>query len=160
MVKGRAGDAAQVRHVHETDQPVRGERGPLRPRAAVASAPTHFRVTCIAPPASLSSGRLDQRRNLAAASSAGCSTHRRRRDAAAPGIQTARPDRERPRTSTQRFTGTLPMGPPTTGGSINVVGWRFQSLRINGLEMVAQICPRWNPLTSWMRQIADFQTAA
>jgi hypothetical protein len=27
-------------------------------------------------------------------------------------------------------------------------------------EMVAQICPRWNPLTSWMRQIEDFQRAA
>jgi hypothetical protein len=23
-----------------------------------------------------------------------------------------------------------------------------------------QICPRWNPLTSWMRQIEDFQRAA
>jgi hypothetical protein len=27
-------------------------------------------------------------------------------------------------------------------------------------RMVAQICPRWNPLTSWMRQIEDFQRAA
>jgi hypothetical protein len=27
-------------------------------------------------------------------------------------------------------------------------------------EMVAQIFPRWNPLTSWMRQIEDFQRAA
>jgi len=26
--------------------------------------------------------------------------------------------------------------------------------------MVAQICPRWNPLTSWMRQIEGFQRAA
>jgi hypothetical protein len=26
--------------------------------------------------------------------------------------------------------------------------------------LVAQICPRWNPLTSWMRQIEDFQRAA
>ena len=25
--------------------------------------------------------------------------------------------------------------------------------------MVAQIFPRWNPLTSWMRQIEDFQRA-
>ena len=46
------------------------------------------------------------------------------------------------------------------GGSINEVGWRFQSFRINGLELVAQIFPRWNPLTSWMRQIEDFQRAA
>ncbi|MGE0706297.1 MAG: recombinase family protein, partial [Vicinamibacterales bacterium] len=27
-------------------------------------------------------------------------------------------------------------------------------------EVVAQIFPRWNPLTSWMRQIEDFQNAA
>ncbi len=27
-------------------------------------------------------------------------------------------------------------------------------------DLVAQICPRWNPLTSWMRQIEDFQRAA
>ena len=27
-------------------------------------------------------------------------------------------------------------------------------------RLVAQILPRWNPLTSWMRQIADFQRAA
>ena len=36
----------------------------------------------------------------------------------------------------------------------------FQPFRINDLELVAQICPRWNPLTSWMRQIEDFQKAA
>ena len=30
-------------------------------------------------------------------------------------------------------------------------------MRLGGFEnMVAQICPRWNPLTSWMRQIEDF----
>ena len=45
-------------------------------------------------------------------------------------------------------------------GSICGVGWRFQSFKINDLEMVAQIFPRWNPLTSWMRQIEDFQRAA
>ena len=27
-------------------------------------------------------------------------------------------------------------------------------------RMVAQIFPRWNPLTSWMRQIEGFQRAA
>ena len=27
-------------------------------------------------------------------------------------------------------------------------------------RMVAQIFPRWNPLTSWIRQIEDFQRAA
>ena len=43
---------------------------------------------------------------------------------------------------------------------LTVWGWRFQPFRINDLEMVAQICPRWNPLTSWMRQIEDFQRAA
>jgi hypothetical protein len=30
------------------------------------------------------------------------------------------------------------MGSPTTSGSINEVGWRFQLFRINDLEMVAQ----------------------
>ena len=46
------------------------------------------------------------------------------------------------------------------GGSIYEVGGRFQSCRINDLELVDLICPRWNPLTSWMRQIEDFQRAA
>jgi hypothetical protein len=27
-------------------------------------------------------------------------------------------------------------------------------------NLVAQICPRWNPLTSWMRQIEGFQRVA
>ena len=32
--------------------------------------------------------------------------------------------------------------------------------RLQGLRnLVAQICPRWNPLTSWMRQMEDFQRA-
>ena len=31
---------------------------------------------------------------------------------------------------------------------------------IHERRMVAQILPRWNPLTSWMRQIEDFQRAA
>jgi hypothetical protein len=47
-----------------------------------------------------------------------------------------------------------------TGGSINEVGWCFQPFRINDLELVAQIFPSWNPLTSWMRQIEGFQRAA
>ena len=49
---------------------------------------------------------------------------------------------------------------PRAAGSINEVGWRFQPFGINDLEMVAQIFPRWNPLTSWMRQIEVFQRAA
>jgi hypothetical protein len=36
----------------------------------------------------------------------------------------------------------------------------FQSFKINDLGMVGQIFPRWNPPTSWMRQIEDFQRAA
>ena len=31
---------------------------------------------------------------------------------------------------------------------------------INDLELVAQICPRWNLLTSWMRQVEAFQRTA
>jgi hypothetical protein len=45
-------------------------------------------------------------------------------------------------------------------GSINEVGVSFHPFRNSNLEMVAQIFPRWNPLTSWMRQIEDFQRAA
>jgi hypothetical protein len=34
-------------------------------------------------------------------------------------------------------------------------------MRLRGLgNLVAQIFPRWNPLTSWMRQIEDFQRVA
>ena len=40
------------------------------------------------------------------------------------------------------------------------MGSDFQSFRINDLEMVAQIFPRWNPLTSWMRQFEDLQRVA
>jgi hypothetical protein len=29
-----------------------------------------------------------------------------------------------------------------------------------GKGLVAQIFPRWNPMTSWMHQIEDFQRAA
>jgi hypothetical protein len=37
----------------------------------------------------------------------------------------------------------------------------FGNLGCNPSEkVVAQICPRWNPLTSWMRHIEDFQRAA
>jgi hypothetical protein len=36
------------------------------------------------------------------------------------------------------------------------VQWFLKNFR----KMVAQIYPRWNPLTSWMRQIEDFQRAA
>ena len=45
-------------------------------------------------------------------------------------------------------------------GSINEVGWRFQSFRINNLEMVAQICPRWNRVADWLRETEHFSTAA
>jgi hypothetical protein len=34
------------------------------------------------------------------------------------------------------------------------------NLRFHLRRLVAQIFPRWNPLTSWMRQIEDFQRAA
>ena len=35
------------------------------------------------------------------------------------------------------------------------------NLRLNyERRLVAQICPRWNPLTSWMRKIEGFQRAA
>ena len=52
------------------------------------------------------------------------------------------------------------MTPPTTGGSINEVGCRFQSSGINDLEMVAQICPRWNRLQPWFELVEAFKDAA
>ena len=61
---------------------------------------------------------------------------------------------------TRRFRRPLHNQTANNGGSINEVGPRFQSFRINDLELVAQIFPRWNPLASWMRQIEDFQRAA
>jgi hypothetical protein len=49
------------------------------------------------------------------------------------------------------------MGAPTTGGSINEVGWRFQPFRINDLEMVDQMFASWNRIASWLRQIDGLQ---
>jgi hypothetical protein len=40
------------------------------------------------------------------------------------------------------------------------LGYRAEARPQGERRMVAQICPRWNPLTSWMRQIEDFQRAA
>jgi len=42
------------------------------------------------------------------------------------------------------------------------LGATVGNLRVSTGErrLVAQIFPRWNPLTSWMRQIEDFQRAA
>jgi hypothetical protein len=47
-----------------------------------------------------------------------------------------------------------------SAGSIDSLGSRFLPFRIIRLELVAQIFPRWNPLTSWIRQIEDFQRAS
>jgi hypothetical protein len=52
------------------------------------------------------------------------------------------------------------MGPPTTGGSINEVGWRFQPFRINDLEMVDQNSASWNRLTSWLRRVDHLRRVA
>ena len=40
------------------------------------------------------------------------------------------------------------------------MGSRFQSFRINGLKMVAQICPRWNRLQPWFELVGAFKDAA
>jgi hypothetical protein len=50
-------------------------------------------------------------------------------------------------------------GASLTGGSIYEVGWRFQPFRINGLEMVAQICPGWNRLQDWFELVGAFKGA-
>jgi hypothetical protein len=45
-------------------------------------------------------------------------------------------------------------------GSNYGVGRRFQSCRINDLEMVAQICPGWNRLQEWFELVGAFKGAA
>ena len=45
--------------------------------------------------------------------------------------------------------GVLPAWPRLSGDDFSKIG-----------NVVAQICPRWNPLTSWISQIEDFQRAA
>ena len=45
-------------------------------------------------------------------------------------------------------------------GSIYGVGRRFQPCRINNLEMVAQICPRWNRTADWLRAAEQYSLAA
>jgi hypothetical protein len=45
-------------------------------------------------------------------------------------------------------------------GSIDGVGWRFQSFKINDLEMVAQIFPRWNRVADWLREAEGYAAAA
>jgi hypothetical protein len=47
------------------------------------------------------------------------------------------------------------------GAHRRAFGAMVGNLRLNHeRRLVAQIFPRWNPLTSWMRQIDDFQRAA
>jgi len=45
-------------------------------------------------------------------------------------------------------------------GSIYGVGGRFQPFRINNLEMVAQIFPRWNRVADWLREAEGYAAAA
>jgi hypothetical protein len=45
-------------------------------------------------------------------------------------------------------------------GSINEVGWRFQSFRINDLELVAQTIASWNQIASWMKQLECLRRTA
>jgi hypothetical protein len=52
------------------------------------------------------------------------------------------------------------MGFPTTGGSINEVGWRFQPFKINDLEMVDQNVVSWNRTAYWLRSITSLRQVA
>jgi hypothetical protein len=48
-----------------------------------------------------------------------------------------------------------------TAETVSPVGpGAYKYLGFSNLELVAQIFPRWNPLTSWMRQIEGFKRAA
>ena len=66
------------------------------------------------------------------------------------------------RTREQRMSATEELSESSRkcGGSINGVGWRFQSFRINDLELVAQIFPRWNRLQPWFELAGAFKDAA
>jgi hypothetical protein len=57
-------------------------------------------------------------------------------------------------------TKSIRRGVVGLSGSTDGVGSKCQPFSINNLELVDLIFPRWNPLTSWMRQIEDFQRAA
>ena len=52
------------------------------------------------------------------------------------------------------------MGSPTTGGSINEVGRRFQSSRVNDLELVDLTGASWNRVVQWMRQLESLSQAS
>ena len=45
-------------------------------------------------------------------------------------------------------------------GSINGVGWQFQSFGINDLEMVDQNRASWNRITDWLRRVEVLREAA
>lgn len=45
------------------------------------------------------------------------------------------------------------------GGSNSGVGGNFQPFRINNLEMVAQISPRWNRVEDWLREAESYSRA-
>jgi hypothetical protein len=55
-----------------------------------------------------------------------------------------------------RFNGKKLVG---TGATLPVFSY-LNPISEAEKELVAQIFPRWDPLTSWMRQIEDFQRAA
>jgi hypothetical protein len=42
------------------------------------------------------------------------------------------------------------MGPPTTGGSINELGWCFHPLGISDLAMVDQTGASWNRIVTFL----------
>ena len=46
------------------------------------------------------------------------------------------------------------MRSPTAGGSINEVGWRFRSFKINDLEMVDLTGTSWNQIAGWLERIS------
>jgi len=52
-------------------------------------------------------------------------------------------------------------GNGVVGAAVTAPAFSYSQPVADGKErMVAQIFPRWNPLTSWMRQIEGFQRAA
>jgi hypothetical protein len=54
----------------------------------------------------------------------------------------------------------LLQNPLTTNGSIDEVGWRFQSFEIKDLEMVDQNIVSWNQFSEWLKRLDAVRRAA
>jgi hypothetical protein len=102
-------------------------------------------------------------RSLAASTSTHNTSLRRRSSLrAAEGLRAVGPRVARSATATA--AAVFPEGVPFDGKRLTnrckAAFSYLRPIRQGDEHLVAQIFPRWNPLTSWIRQIEDFQRAA